>query len=132
MKYRIVVILCIALGLLVSCNTTRPIWFIATPGYVDNQIAESEEAMRLEYEALLVEKDREIARLRRQLDEQQAVAEELASLIDMIRDVDASNRELQDLAGAVETRLDQIPNETIEILVQLLSRHLEGQGRGAP
>jgi len=128
MKYRLIVILVVTLGVLVSCHTTEPIWFIATPGYVDAQIASSEETMRMEYERLLVQKDREIARLQRELDEQRAVAEELSGLADLIREVDADNRELKGLASQVEVRLDQIPNETLQILVELLTRHLEGQG----
>jgi hypothetical protein len=127
MKYRIVILLLVTLGLLAACNTTQPVGFIATPGYVDAQIAASEEAMRLEYESLLVQKDREIARLQRELEDQRVVADELAGLADLIRDVDASNRELQELASEVEVRLQDIPNETLEILVEILSRHLEGQ-----
>ena len=127
MKYRLVITLILVLGILVSCSTTDPIWFIATPGYVDAQIASSEETMRLEYERQLVQKDREIARLQRELEEQRAVADELAGLVDLVHRIDADNHELMGLADQYEAELARIPNETLQILVELLSRHLEGQ-----
>jgi hypothetical protein len=108
-----------------GCATTKPIWFIATPGYVEAQIASSEDAMRAEYESRLAEKDREIARLREELDAQRAVAEDLAGMADIITEVESSNRELQSLASDVERRLEELPRDTIQELVDILARHLE-------
>lgn len=104
--------------LLAGCQTTEPIWFIATPGYVESRIAGSEAAMRREYEL-------EIAELRRRLAEQEAAAAELAELATVIRDVEASNKELQQLAQDVEERLNELPTETIHMLVDVLSEYLE-------
>ena len=118
MRARYAIVLA-ALGLLVSCRTTEPIGFIATPGYVEAQLAAREEALRADYGARIAELESELA-------EQRAVSEELASLAAVIRDVEASNRELQGLASQVEQEIRDLPTTTIEILVEVLTRHLEG------
>lgn len=115
-RYAIAVL---ALGLLVSCGTTRPIWFIATPGYVEAQLASREEALRRDYEG-------RIAELEQELGNQRVVSDELAGLAGVIREVEASNRELQNLAAQVEDELEGLPRETIRIIVEVLTRHLEG------
>lgn len=112
----------VALLVLTGCASTEPIWFIATPGYVDSRIAVSEEAVRGEYEA-------EIARLEQELDEQRRVADELAGLAAIIEEVDRSNRELRDLATAVEQRLQTLPTETIRLIVDVLQEHLQSESR---
>ena len=106
------------LGLLASCQTTEPVWFIATPGYVDSRLAAQEEALRGEYGT-------RIAELEREVESQREIASELSELATVIRDVEASNRELQDLASQVETELAEIPEETIQLIVDVLTRHLE-------
>lgn len=112
---------CAAVALLLTgCASTEPIWFIATPGYVDSRIAVSEESVRSEYEA-------EIDRLQAEIDEQRQVSEELAGLAGIIEEVDQSNRELRDLATAVEERLEMLPRETVQLLVEILAGYLDGQ-----
>lgn len=111
-------LLTLALGVLVSCQTTRPIWFIATPGYVDAKLATQEEAIRSDYES-------RISQLEAELDSQRQVAQELADLSGVIREVEASNRELQELAAQVERELAGLPEETIRLIVEALTRHLE-------
>ncbi len=113
----------IALGLFVlvlfaGCATTEPIWFIATPGYVEAQIATSENATRLEYEA-------EIARLQDELNAQRAVSDELVALADVIAKIENSNQELLGLADELEDRLSELPHETIRQLVEILQQHLD-------
>jgi len=113
----ILVVACAAL-LSAGCQSTRPIWFIATPGYVKARIASSEEAIRAEYEI-------EIEKLQEQLAEQERAAKELSQLASIIEEVDASNKELQELAQDVEQRLEALPNETLKLLVEVLSEYLE-------
>lgn len=110
----------VLLGLLVGCQTTQPLWFIATPGYVEAQLAVQEEALRQDYEGRIEE-------LEQELTEQRAVADELAGLAEVIREVEASNQELQTLATAVEAEIEDMPEQTIQIIVEVLSRHLEAQ-----
>jgi uncharacterized coiled-coil protein SlyX len=110
----------VLLGLLAGCQTTQPLWFIATPGYVEAQLAMREEALRQDYEGRIEELEKEVA-------EQRAVADELAGLAEVIREVEASNQELQTLATAVEAEIEDMPEETIRIIVEVLSRHLEAQ-----
>ena len=113
----------VAFGLVVvlvlaGCATTKPIWFIATPGYVEARVATSEDATRLEYEA-------QIARLQDELDAQKAVSDDLAALADVIGEIESSNQELLGLADELEDRLAELPRETLRQLVEILQRHLE-------
>jgi hypothetical protein len=108
--------------MLLSCRTTEPVWFIATPGYVESRLAAQEEALRNDYE-------RRIADLEEELESQRAVSEELAGLADTIKDVEQSNRELQDLAGQVEREIEGLPEETIRLIVDVLSGHLDPDER---
>lgn len=108
----------VAVVLVAGCATTEPIWFIATPGYVEAQIAMSESATRQEYEA-------QFAQIQSELNAQRAVSDELATLADVIAEVESSNRELLGLADELEDRLTAIPLETIRQLVEILQRHLD-------
>ena len=122
-RYRMIIRLGLAaalLGLLLGCQTTQPLWFIATPGYVEAQLAMQEEALRQDYEGRIEELEQEVT-------EQRAVADELAGLAGVIREVDASNQELQTLAAQVEQEIEDLPEQTIRIIVEVLSRHLEAQ-----
>lgn len=116
---RIVPAILIAAGaaLLAGCATTEPIWFIATPGYVDSRIARSEEETRQQYE-------QEIASLEQEVDEQRTAARELAALADVIAELESSNRELLGLADDLEVRLANLPDETIRQLVTILEDYL--------
>lgn len=105
---------------LASCQSTEPILFIATPGYVENQLARQEASIRDEYDA-------RIAELEAELDEQRTVSDELAGLSQVIRDVESSTRELEQLAAQVEDELAGLPEETIRIIVDVLTRHLDGE-----
>lgn len=117
MKGRIIIV-GIALGALAACQSTEPVWFIATPGYVEAQMATSEDALRREYDTRIEELEAELAR-------QRDVTEELAGLSAVIRDVEASNNELRDIAGQVEDDIARLPRETIRTIVDVLARHLE-------
>ena len=104
---------------LAGCQSTKPILFIATPGYVDAQIAMREEAMRQDYDARIADLERELA-------VQKSAADELANLAGVITEVEQKNRELEELAGRVEQEIQDLPYDTIEIIVEVLTRHLEG------
>ncbi len=102
-----------------ACQSTEPILFIATPGYVDAQVALREEALRQEY-------DQRIAELERELAQQKEVSDELSGLATVIGEIEASNQELQALADQVESELTSIPLDTIQTIVDVLTRHIEG------
>ncbi len=106
--------------LLAACRTTEPIWFVATPGYVETRIAASEAALRGDY-------DQRLADLQRELAEQRAVAERLATLSELIEAVDASNRELRDLADQVEEQLAGLPEEILREIIDALRAHLDAR-----
>ncbi|MFW5776562.1 MAG: hypothetical protein ACOCZB_04665 [Spirochaetota bacterium] len=117
MKGRIIIV-CIALGALASCRSTEPVWFIATPGYVEAEVTTSEDSLRREYDARIEELEAELA-------SQREVAEELAGLSRVIRDIETSNDELRDLASRVEDDIARLPADTIRTIVEVLTRHLE-------
>ena len=101
-----------------GCATTEPIWFIATPGFVEAQIATSENATKLAYE-------NQIAQLQGEINAQRAVSEELGGLVDVISEIEDSNRQLLGLADELEDRLSSLPQETIRQLVDILENYLE-------
>ena len=117
MKGRIIIAV-LALAMLAACQSTKPVWFIATPGYVEAEVATSEDALRKEYDARIEELESELA-------SQREVTEELAGLTTVIRDVEASNAELRDLASQVEDEIAALPEETIRTIVDVLTRHLD-------
>lgn len=117
MKGRIIVMV-IAAAALAACQSTEPVWFIATPGYVEAEVATSEESLRRDYDARIEELEAELA-------SQREVTEELAGLSEIIREVEASNEELRDLASQVEDEIAGLPEETIRTIVDVLTRHLE-------
>jgi len=107
-----------AVLVLAGCATTEPIWFIATPGYVESRIATSEEATRSAYEA-------ELARLQAQIDSQNEIVSRLDSMSDVIAEVEKNNDDLLALADVLEERLQNLPTETIRELVAILQEYLD-------
>ena len=77
------VMLTLALAVLASCQSTKPFLFIATPGYVEAKLAAQEEVIRSDYEA-------RISQLEAELSSQREVAQELADLSGVIREVESS------------------------------------------
>ena len=120
LKMRRLALLLSVTVLLAACRTTEPIWFVATPGYVEARIAASEAAVRSDYDARLHE-------LQRELDDQRAVAERLATLSELIEAVDAGNRELRGLANQIEEQLAGLPQEIISEIIDALTAHLDAR-----
>ena len=109
MKRTIVALAAIAMMaafVLGGCASTDPIWFIATPGFVEAQIMASEGALQADYEEKLAERDARIEKLESELAAQQAVAEELRALVGDI------------------SRIDLLPTETLRLLVDVLDDYL--------
>lgn len=96
----------IATSTLGGCASTEPIWFIATPGFVEAQIMASEAAVQADYEEKLAQRDARIDELEAELSAQQAVAEELRELVGDI------------------SRIDLLPTETLRLLVDVLDDYL--------
>ena len=127
-----IVLLVVMIAALFGCASTDPIWFIATPGYVESRIMVSEAALQEDYGARIAEKDTEILALKDELAAQRDTARELAALVDTINDLDRSNRELQDIAAAAQSRLDRLPTETLELIIEVLAGYLETASEPGP
>ena len=118
MRARWVVLVMAVIATTVGCSTTEPVWFIATPGYVEAQIATREHALRREY-------DDRIYGLEHELESQRRVSNEVADLGRAIREVEADNRELQVLAAEFERAIQGLPAHTIQAIVDALTGYLE-------
>lgn len=111
-----------------SCRTTEPVWFIATPGYVEAR----EEALREEYDRRIYDLELEIAaqrqradQLSREVAEARTRADELEGLATIVREVESGTRALQELAYVFEQEIRLIPEQTIHLIVAALTGHLE-------
>lgn len=134
---KILILLGTASILAAGCSTTKPILFIATPGYVDQEIAavrnEVERAVaENESEAAIVSEEvevirEEIAAVSEELERQREVAAELAALAEDLAGLQASTAELEALAAQVEGRLGSLPLETLQLLRDVLAEYLAGR-----
>ncbi len=118
MRARTVILVGVVVVMVAGCQTTQPVWFIATPGYVEARIATHEHALRRAY-------DDRISGLEQELDSQRRVSDELASLSQVIREVEADNRELLILASELDRALQDLPAHTIQAIVNALAGYLE-------
>jgi hypothetical protein len=118
MRARWVVLVTVVIAAAAGCRTTEPVWFIATPGYVEAQLATREHALRREY-------DDRIHGLEHEMELQRRISNEMADLARAIRDVEAENRELQVLAAEFERAIRDLPADTIQAIVDALTGYLE-------
>jgi hypothetical protein len=118
MRIRLIMLVAIVAVVFSGCATTKPVWFIATPGYVETQIATREHALRREYEDRFYGLEHEIEAQRR-------LSNELAGLSQVIRELEADSRELQIFATELEQAIRHLPAHTIQAIVDALKAHLE-------
>jgi outer membrane murein-binding lipoprotein Lpp len=101
--------------LLAGCATMAERVGIASSESVDQKLT----ATRSELE-------QEIAALRAELETQQRRVSQIEDLsVDLEQAIQAT-QELEQLAGIMESRLERMPRDTIEELVAILQRYLEG------
>ncbi|UCF99338.1 MAG: hypothetical protein JSV89_07310 [Spirochaetaceae bacterium] len=116
MRSRVVAALPIALALvwLSGCATMAGWVGIASSESVDEKLT----GTRSELEA-------EIGSLRSDLDAHQTRVTEIESLSRSMEEAIRATEELQQLADVMESRLEQMPRDTIQELVDILQRYLD-------
>jgi hypothetical protein len=109
MKFRICTAAALCILALSGCATMADWVGIATKEKVEQGFSATNE---------------EIARIKKDVDLSKAAADELKQLAETMRKAVKTTDELQQLAKVLETRLDDLPRETIEQLNAILSEYL--------
>lgn len=118
------------LGLLFSgCTSAGVLGVLTTNEILEAKIAESEAKQKAEAAALQAELKAELKeavdKLASQIDEIHETARELNNMVDTISETAESTRQLQELAKVIEQRLNNLPMETLQGIVDILNRAVE-------
>ena len=108
----------LAAVLLAGCATMAGWVGIASEEMVEEQAAATD--------ARLAAADAEIRRLEAELGAAQAKAARLERLTGELEETIRATRELQELAGVMEGRLEELPQDTLRLLVEILQEYLQG------
>lgn len=129
MRYRLHMVTgAAALTLLLSgCASTGFLGFIATTQYVDKHLATAQQ----QTQAQIAENTNEVHKVRSDVAKLNELRSTLQSLVADINRNKKSTEELKSLAAKMETRLNEIPRETLMQLVQILQQYLK-QNQAAP
>ncbi len=114
--------------LFLGCTNTGFLGFIATTGYVDKHISTT----RDETDARIAETSNDLNKVKSDVETLSSLKSTLQSLIDDIQQTKDSTQELKALTAQLETRLDTIPQETLQTLVQILQDYLARKNPTAP
>ncbi len=120
-KYRIpagLVIMALAVG---GCTSTDGFLGLASKGYVDRQLAETDQRTRQELDRT----EGTVAALTERVDGYGDVRKQVEFLLSELQRTQETTRELRELARMVERRLDTIPAETLRQLVIIIQDHLD-------
>ncbi len=111
------------LGLLSGCASLAGKFGIASQAYVDEQLAAARSDLQTEVE----QTKQSVAENRSDIDKYAESAAQLEQLIDSVQRTVQTTDELKQLATVLETRLENLPVETIRQLVGILEQYLEGK-----
>jgi septal ring factor EnvC (AmiA/AmiB activator) len=116
-----------SLLLLAGCATMAGWVGIASEAQVEEveQKASATETRLAATEAQLAAANAEIDRLETELESYKERAGRLESLTDDLEDAIRSTRELEQLAEVMEARLQQLPQDTLRLLVEIIQKQLE-------
>ena len=120
MKRLIIPIVSIAF-VLSGCASTGFLGFLATTDSVDQQFAERDAAMREELEA----QKAEIDRMSRDLKELENVKADAAEAVEQASQSRQSIEELRSLIDDLESRLLDLPEQTLRRIIEILQASLE-------
>jgi len=112
-----VVVGILAAALLAGCATMAGWVGIASEEMVEEQAAATD--------ARLAAADAEIRRLEAELGAAQTKAARLERLTGELEETIRATRELQELAGVMEGRLEALPQDTLRLLVEILQESLQ-------
>jgi hypothetical protein len=99
-----------------SCQSLAGTVGIATEEYVDERVSEAEGRLTAQ-----------IGDNREEIDKFSATADKLEELIGSVEESVRTTEELKQLAVVLEDRLNNLPKETIEQLVEVLQQYLDAQ-----
>ncbi|HUX11738.1 MAG TPA: hypothetical protein VMW87_01845 [Spirochaetia bacterium] len=114
--------------LFLGCTNTGFLGFIATTGYVDKHISTTRE----ETDARLAETSNDVNKVKSDVETLNSLKSTLQSLIGDIERNKESTQELKTLTAQLSSRLDSIPQETLQTLVQILQDYLGRKNPTAP
>jgi uncharacterized protein YlxW (UPF0749 family) len=115
--------LVVASLLLGGCATMAGWVGIASEAQLEEQAASTE--------VRLAAADTEIAQLRADLELYDEKADRLESLTEDLEKAIRSTQELQELAQVMEARLQEVPQDTLRLLVEIIERYLQDQQSGS-
>ena len=108
-------------ALLAGCASTGFLGFIATTGYVDKHLS----AEQKKTQAQIAENTNQVHKVQSDVKNLDVLKSTLESLITEVKQNTRSTGELKKLAAGMETRLNQIPRDTLAELVQILQQYLK-------
>ena len=113
--------------LLAGCATMAGWVGIASEAQVEEveQKASATETRLAATEAQLATANGEIDRLKAELQSYDERASRLESLTGDLEETIRSTRELEQLAEVMEARLQQLPQDTLRLLVEIIQKHLQ-------
>ena len=113
-----------ALMMLAGCATMAGWVGIASEEMVEEQGA-AVDARLAAAEARLTEAEAELRRLEAELEAAQVKAARLESLASELEETIRATRELQELAEVMEVRLQELPQDTLRLLIEILQERLQ-------
>jgi chromosome segregation ATPase len=126
MRKRILTFLSVII--LCGCSTTGGFLGLATMSYVDGRFSEMKSESAASYEeiqAKLVRILEELNALSEEVEQYQRLAQELESILAEFARVQEATDDLQQLAKEVSGRMDALPKETLQELVEIIQAHLD-------
>ncbi len=111
-----IVLTIVALSGLTGCASIAGTFGIASEQYVDEKMSEAEGRL-----------SSRIDDNRTKVDKYASTADQLEALIGSVEDAVRTTGELKQLAVVLEERLDNLPEETIQQLVEVLQQYLDAQ-----
>jgi vacuolar-type H+-ATPase subunit I/STV1 len=97
--------------------------FLATTKQVDQKLADQDARITQE----LAEKKAELEKVKKELADLQLLKEQTQAAVKQMLATQEAITELQALAGQVEGRLDNLPTETLQRMIEILQKALNQQ-----
>ena len=121
-KFLLIGTVLVVLLFIAGCATDKGLFgFIATTDYVKVQLKEAKKTTEAELNAT----KQDLQSVKKDVAEFKGLTGDVKKLLDEVSKTKQSNEELQKLAKTVETRLNDLPRETLLQLVKVLQNYLD-------
>ena len=114
---RLIPSLCIVF-LMVSCTSKGFLGVLTTNSILEKRLAEDEQRQNEQLQEL----EKMISDYKAEVDEIQKLTGQLNDMVDTINETASATRELQQASAEIEQRLDGLPTETLQEMVNILAR----------